>query len=51
MQDVGEVSVKLIASPVEGIIVDGFAALAIKCIYSTQDITLTLPAGNPLHIG
>ncbi|CAI4228821.1 unnamed protein product [Auanema sp. JU1783] len=49
----GEFTVKLIISPVEGLIVDGFSAINIRCIYSTQDITLTLPPGlngNALQI-
>ncbi|GMT18676.1 hypothetical protein PFISCL1PPCAC_9973, partial [Pristionchus fissidentatus] len=46
----GELSVKLIISPVQGIIVQGFAALIVKCVYTTQDITLSLPGGKPLHI-
>ncbi|KAF8358788.1 cutl-29 [Pristionchus pacificus] len=45
----GELSVKLIISPVQGIIVQGFAALIVKCLYTTQDITLSLP-GGPLHV-
>ncbi|PAV85107.1 hypothetical protein WR25_04525 [Diploscapter pachys] len=41
----GSFTVKLIISPVDGLIVDGFAAINARCIYSTQDITLTLPPG------
>ncbi|EYC22538.1 hypothetical protein Y032_0017g3410 [Ancylostoma ceylanicum] len=41
----GEYNVKLIISPVDGILVDGFTAVSVRCIYSTQDITLTLPPG------
>ncbi|GMS89039.1 hypothetical protein PENTCL1PPCAC_11214 [Pristionchus entomophagus] len=48
-EDKGELSVKLIISPVQGIIVQGFAALIVKCVYTTQDITLSLP-GSPLHV-
>ncbi|VDL71834.1 unnamed protein product [Nippostrongylus brasiliensis] len=36
---------KLIISPVDGLLVDGFSAMSVRCIYSTQDITLTLPPG------
>ncbi|KIH50211.1 hypothetical protein ANCDUO_19712, partial [Ancylostoma duodenale] len=41
----GEYNVKLIISPVDGILVDGFTAMSVRCIYSTHDITLTLPPG------
>ncbi|CAD6199353.1 unnamed protein product [Caenorhabditis auriculariae] len=44
-QTSGAYSVKLIVSPVEGLIVDGFTAVSVRCLYSTQDITLTLPPG------
>ncbi|CCD69411.1 ZP domain-containing protein [Caenorhabditis elegans] len=39
----GTYSIKLLVSPVDGLIVDGFSAINVKCIYATQDITLTLP--------
>ncbi|CAB3399595.1 unnamed protein product [Caenorhabditis bovis] len=39
----GIYSIKLLVSPVEGLIVDGFNAINVKCVYATQDITLTLP--------
>uniref|UniRef100_A0A7I4YBL0 ZP domain-containing protein n=1 Tax=Haemonchus contortus TaxID=6289 RepID=A0A7I4YBL0_HAECO len=41
----GEYSIKLIISPVDGLLVDGFSAMSVRCVYSTQDITLTLPPG------
>ncbi|WKY02139.1 hypothetical protein Q1695_015840 [Nippostrongylus brasiliensis] len=41
----GEFRMKLIISPVDGLLVDGFSAMSVRCIYSTQDITLTLPPG------
>ncbi|VDN31502.1 unnamed protein product [Cylicostephanus goldi] len=41
----GEYNLKLIISPVDGILVDGFTAMSVRCVYSTQDITLTLPPG------
>ncbi|CAJ0596842.1 unnamed protein product [Cylicocyclus nassatus] len=41
----GEYNLKLIISPVDGILVDGFTAMSVRCMYSTQDITLTLPPG------
>ncbi|GMR41947.1 hypothetical protein PMAYCL1PPCAC_12142, partial [Pristionchus mayeri] len=49
-EDKGEISVKLILSPIQGIIVEGFAALIVKCVYPTQDVTLSLPAGAPLRV-
>ncbi|KAK6014841.1 hypothetical protein OSTOST_19767, partial [Ostertagia ostertagi] len=36
---------KLIISPVDGLLVEGFSAMSVRCVYSTQDITLTLPPG------
>uniref|UniRef100_A0A8R1E549 ZP domain-containing protein n=1 Tax=Caenorhabditis japonica TaxID=281687 RepID=A0A8R1E549_CAEJA len=42
-ESTGTYSIKLLVSPVDGIIVDGFSAINVKCIYATQDITLTLP--------
>lgn len=39
----GTYSIKLLVSPVDGLLVDGFSAINVKCIYATQDITLTLP--------
>ncbi|CAJ0580620.1 unnamed protein product, partial [Mesorhabditis spiculigera] len=45
-QENDEYVVKLIVSPVDGLIVDGFSAVNVRCIYMTQDITLTLPAGQ-----
>lgn len=42
----GEYSIKLIISPVDGLLVDGFSAMSVRCVYSTQDITLTLPPGQ-----
>ncbi|CAJ0942878.1 unnamed protein product, partial [Mesorhabditis belari] len=45
-QETGEFAVKLIVSPVDGLIVDGFSAVNVRCIYLTQDITLTLPANQ-----
>uniref|UniRef100_A0A1I7TNG1 ZP domain-containing protein n=1 Tax=Caenorhabditis tropicalis TaxID=1561998 RepID=A0A1I7TNG1_9PELO len=44
----GTYSIKLLVSPVDGLIVDGFSAINVKCIYATQDITLTLP---PIYNG
>ncbi|KAK6744915.1 hypothetical protein RB195_011561 [Necator americanus] len=44
-ESTGEYNLKLIISPVDGILVDGFTAMSVRCIYSTQDITLTLPPG------
>ncbi|PIO75497.1 hypothetical protein TELCIR_02456 [Teladorsagia circumcincta] len=41
----GEYSMKLIISPVDGLLVEGFSAMSVRCVYSTQDITLTLPPG------
>ncbi|VDM60775.1 unnamed protein product [Angiostrongylus costaricensis] len=41
----GEYSIKLLISPVDGLLVDGFTALSVRCIYSTQELTLTLPPG------
>lgn len=50
----GEYSIKLIISPVDGLLVDGFTAISVRCIYSTQEIMLTLPpgpSGSPaLHV-
>uniref|UniRef100_A0A0K0CUW7 ZP domain-containing protein n=1 Tax=Angiostrongylus cantonensis TaxID=6313 RepID=A0A0K0CUW7_ANGCA len=42
----GEYSIKLLISPVDGLLVDGFTALSVRCIYSTQELTLTLPPGS-----
>ncbi|VDO75681.1 unnamed protein product [Heligmosomoides polygyrus] len=46
LQTSGEYSIKLIISPVDGLLVDGFSAMSVRCVYSTQDITLTLPPGQ-----
>ncbi|KAK6049497.1 hypothetical protein COOONC_12998 [Cooperia oncophora] len=45
LQTSGEYSMKLIISPVDGLLVEGFSAMSVRCVYSTQDITLTLPPG------
>ncbi|KJH49143.1 zona pellucida-like domain protein [Dictyocaulus viviparus] len=41
----GEYSMKLIVSPIDGLLVDGFTTIGVRCIYSTHDVTLTLPPG------
>ncbi|KAJ1349469.1 hypothetical protein KIN20_005042 [Parelaphostrongylus tenuis] len=54
LQAIGEYSIKLIISPVDGLLVDGFTAVSVRCIYSTQEVMLTLPPGpngfQALHI-
>lgn len=45
MQKSGAFIVKLVVSPVDGLLVDGFTALNVRCVYASEDITLTLPAG------